>query len=71
MAINGYTGAKVFTATKARDREDLGDAITAWLAKNPNVEVVHTVTLQSSDTSFHCLTCFVFYRQAEKGAPSA
>ena len=47
---------KVFSATKARDREDIGDRVSAWIAANPGVEIVQTVVAQSSDRSFHCLS---------------
>lgn len=57
-----YTGVKVFTATKANDRERLGESITEWLRANPDLEVVDTVVRQSSDQTFHCLTIVVFYR---------
>jgi hypothetical protein len=58
----GYTGAKVFTATKAVERERLGDAVTAWLGADTSIEVVDTVVRQSSDQTFHCLSIVVFYR---------
>jgi hypothetical protein len=60
--LEGYRAAKVFTATKAHERERLGDNLTRWLADNPDVEVVDTVIRQSSDSQFHCLSIIVFYR---------
>jgi hypothetical protein len=51
---------KVFSATKSRDRESLGDRVTAWLAANPNVEVLRTSVSQSSDAGFHCLSFVLF-----------
>ena len=56
-----YQGAKVFSATKFREREALGDRLTEWLQEN-KVEVVDTVITQSSDSEFHCLTITLFYR---------
>jgi hypothetical protein len=47
---------KVFSATKARDREVLGDRVTAWIAANPAIEVLRTVVSLSSDRGFHCLS---------------
>jgi hypothetical protein len=47
---------KVFSATKARDREDLGERVTAWLAANPQLEVRETFVRLSSDKAFHCLS---------------
>ena len=60
-----FTGVKVFSATKAREREDLGETITRWLQANANVEIVDRVVTQSSDDEFHCLTIVLFYRHKE------
>jgi hypothetical protein len=54
-------GVKVFTATKARDREELGEAVTRWIAANPSHRIVDKVVTQSSDREFHCLSITVFY----------
>ena len=59
-----FTGVKVFSATKARDREELGEAVTRWLQANADLEIVDRVVAQSSDSEFHCLTIIVFYRHA-------
>jgi hypothetical protein len=55
-------GVKVFSATKAREREYLGELITDWLRANPKLEVVDRVVMQSSDNEFHCLSITFFYR---------
>jgi hypothetical protein len=47
---------KVFSATKARDREELGERVTTWVAANPHLEVRQTVVSLSSDRQFHCLS---------------
>ena len=61
---SSYDAVKVFTATKAKEREALGEVITAWLRRNEGlVEVVETVVKQSSDQQFHCLSIVVFYRR--------
>jgi len=57
-----YNSIKVFSATKAKEREGLGDVITRWIRENPDVEIIETRTLQSSDNEFHCLTIIVFYK---------
>ena len=57
-----YTGAKVFSATKALEREGLGGKVTRWIADNPDAVIVDTVVRQSSDEQFHCLTIIIFYR---------
>ena len=58
----GFTGVKVFSATKAKEREELGDAVTRWLQANSDLEIVDRVVRQSSDNEFHCLTIVLFYR---------
>jgi hypothetical protein len=59
-------GLKVFSATKARDREFLGETITDWIRTHPECEVFEKVVTQSSDAEFHCLAITVFYRFAGK-----
>jgi len=56
-----FNGVKVFSATMQQDRNVLGDKITEWLARHPQLRVVDTVIRQSSDASFHCLTVILFY----------
>jgi len=57
-------GVKVFTATKAKDREALGDAVTNWLRDNPNIKIIERTVTQSSDAQFHCLTITLLYETA-------
>lgn len=47
---------KVFSATKARERELLGDRVTAWIQANPGLDVLQTIVSLSSDSEFHCLS---------------
>jgi len=58
-----FDGVKVFTATKAREREELGETITDWLRQHPNLTVVDKVVTQSSDNEFHCLSIVLFYAE--------
>lgn len=58
-----FNGVKVFSATKAREREDLGENITRWLRANPALRIVDKVVTQSSDREFHCLTITLFYQK--------
>jgi len=60
-----FTGLKVFSTTLARDREQMGETITRWLAAHPQLEVVDREVRQSSDREFHCLTVTIFYRERE------
>ena len=59
-----YEGVKVFSATKSRDREALGETVTRWVRENPNFEITNKIVTQSSDSEFHCLTITLFYRAA-------
>ena len=61
--VNSFSGVKVFSATKARERGQLGDVITAWLKSNPDKVVIEKVVTQSSDSEFHCFTITLFYRE--------
>ncbi|MFN7131278.1 MAG: hypothetical protein ACK4N5_04300 [Myxococcales bacterium] len=61
-----FSGIKVFSTTLARDRENMGDAITRWIRDNPQNEIVDKVVTQSSDKEFHCLTITLFYKEREK-----
>jgi hypothetical protein len=63
MSIPLFTGMKVFSTTLARDREQMGDNITRWLAANENLEIVDKKVTQSSDKEFHCLTITLFDRE--------
>jgi hypothetical protein len=66
-----FTGVKVFSATKAKERDDLGEQVTRWLRANNDLEIVDRIVVQSSDNEFHCLTVVLFYRNksAGKGTP--
>lgn len=55
-------GLKVFSATKARDREVLGEGITDWIRAHREFEIFDKIVTQSSDAEFHCLAITVFYR---------
>jgi hypothetical protein len=66
-AALSFTGVKVFSATKAKEREELGETITRWLRSNADLEIVDRVVNQSSDSEFHCLSIVLFYRA--RGAP--
>lgn len=63
-----FTGVKVFSATKAREREELGEKVTGWLRDHAGVHVTDKIVTQSSDREFHCLTITLFYHQAAAAA---
>jgi hypothetical protein len=55
---------QVFSATKNRDRDVLGERVSAWMAAHPQLRVVKTVVRLSSDRYFHCLTFVLFCAEA-------
>lgn len=61
-AVLTNIGIKLFSATKARDRENLGETITNWIHMHPEYELFDKIVTQSSDAEFHCLAITVFYR---------
>ena len=65
-----FTGVKVFSATKAKERDDLGEQVTRWLRANADLEIVDRTVTQSSDNEFHCLTVVLFYKP-RNGVPPA
>jgi hypothetical protein len=60
---NPFTGVKVFSATMAQERDQLGEKITQWLSTHPAVEVVDKIVTQSSDEAFHCLAITLFFNE--------
>ncbi len=62
MSIDGRVGLKVFSATKAREREVLGETITEWIRMHPEYEVFERIVTQSSDAEYHCLAITLIFR---------
>jgi hypothetical protein len=56
-----FNGVKVFSATRAQDREVLGERVTAWLREHPGIVVTDKIVTQSSDEAFHCLAITLFF----------
>ena len=56
-----FNSVKVFSATMAQERDQLGEKITAWLMQNQGVEIVDKIVTQSSDEAFHCLAITLFF----------
>ena len=57
-----FEGVKVFSATKQKDRDDLGESVTRWLTEaRDRIQLVDKVVSQSSDREYHCLTIVLFY----------
>ncbi|HJZ84770.1 MAG TPA: hypothetical protein VKN99_06335 [Polyangia bacterium] len=60
-----FTGVKVFSATKAKEREELGEKVTGWIREHKGFQVVDKIVTQSSDREFHCLTITLFYQMQQ------
>ena len=58
-----FNGVKVFSATMVADRDQLGEKVTDWMAKNPSKKVTDIVITQSSDEAFHCIAITVFFHE--------
>lgn len=58
-----FNGVKVFSATKARERDLLGDKVTDWLKSHKRCVITDTCVRQSSDAEFHCLSIILFYKK--------
>ena len=57
-----FEAVKVFSATKHKERDELGEKITRWLnGRLDSIEIVDTVIRQSSDSEYHCLSITIFY----------
>lgn len=56
-----FNGVKVFAATMVADRLQLGERVTDWLRRHPDLTVSDMVIRQSSDSAFHCISITVFY----------
>ncbi len=63
-----FSGVKVFSATKAREREELGEHVTRWIRDNPDAKIIDKIVTQSSDREFHCLTITIFYEKGDAQA---
>lgn len=56
-----FNGVKVFSATMVADRDQLGEKVSDWMARNSHLKVTDIVVTQSSDEAFHCIAITVFY----------
>jgi hypothetical protein len=59
-----FDGVKVFSATKQKERDELGETVTRWLDEQKRaVEIIDKIVTQSSDSEYHCVTITLFYRR--------
>ncbi len=57
-----FDAVKVFSATKQKDRDELGETVSRWLEqKRGEIEIVDKIVTQSSDSEYHCVTITLFY----------
>lgn len=62
--VRCYNAVRLFSATKARERDRLGEQIRQWMSAHQfSSSDVHLEVRQSSDAEFHCLTIAVFYNE--------
>lgn len=58
-----FDGIKIFSATKQKERDELGETATRWMdAKRGEIEIVDKLVTQSSDSEYHCITITLFYK---------
>ena len=58
---NKFNMVKVFSATMAQERDQLGEKLSAWLADRSHLKIVDKIVTQSSDEAFHCLAITLFF----------
>jgi hypothetical protein len=59
-----FDAVKVFSATKQKERDELGETITRWLDdRRGKIDVVDKTVTQSSDSEYHCITVTFFYNR--------
>lgn len=59
--VNSFDGVQVFVATMFKDRAQLGERVTSWLAGRPHLKIVDMVVRQSSDDAYHCTSIILFF----------
>ena len=59
-----FDAVKVFSATKQKDRDELGETVSRWLdQKRGTIQIVDKIVSQSSDSEYHCVTITLFYNR--------
>lgn len=59
-----FDGVKIFSATKQKERDELGEVVTRWLDDHrTTIDLVDKQILQSSDSEYHCVTVALFYKR--------
>ena len=60
---NRFNGVKVFSATMAQERDQLGEKITGGSRPTRACKIVDKIVTQSSDEAFHCLAITLFFNE--------
>ena len=59
-----FDAVKVFSATKQRERDALGETVSRWLQeRRGEIDIVDKMVSQSSDSEYHCIAISVFYNE--------
>lgn len=58
LALNDV---KVFSATDASERMELGELMTRWLAEHPDIEISDVVVVQSPHRNGSCVSIALFF----------
>jgi hypothetical protein len=62
-----FDAVKIFSATKQKERDELGETVTRWLDQRVNeIDIVDKMVKQSSDSEYHCVTVILFYKRLKK-----
>jgi hypothetical protein len=62
-----WNSCKVLSATKAREREFMGEVVTNWIRElhRNQGRIVDVLVRQSSDCEFHCFSIIIFYQRGK------
>ena len=61
-----FDAVKIFSATKQKERDELGETVTRWLDERAGkIDIVDKLVTQSSDSEYHCVTITLFYNRRE------
>jgi len=63
MPPAGVNGVKVFSATRAEERDRLGERMAEWSKIHPKLTILDVHVVQSSDNAYHCLSIVVLYNR--------
>jgi hypothetical protein len=66
MSMGEVNLVKVFSVTKAKDRESIGDRVTEWIAAHRDIRILRTFVALSSDLKYHCLSIVILCSDCSK-----